>query len=178
MVSGWGVAGGGGGKPSDVWGGHKSHANNASPLFLPTQGARASLSSGCQSSALISRGKKAIPQVIPQTFIKDRMRGRNCARPTRSRRDQSTPDLQTRTEDGIMQEMYVNASRSPRRCRLTRGEGYCVATLTWFANTERKVTGNSARRLQPATGSVGVPGCGRALRPNPETPPPGRANSN
>lgn len=99
---------------------------------------------GCQSSALISRGKKAIPQVIPQTFIKNRMRGRNCARPTKSRRDQSTPDLQTRTEVGIVQ-MYVNAGRSPRRRRLTRGEGYCVATLTWFANTERKVTENSTR---------------------------------
>lgn len=123
------------------------------------------------------QGKKAIPQVIPQTFIKDRMRGRNCARPTKSRRDQSTPDLQTRTEVGIVQ-MHVNAGRSPRRRRLTRGEGYCVATLTWFANTERKVTENSARRLQPATGSVVVPGCGRSLRPNPETPPPGRANSN
>lgn len=144
----------------------------------PTQGARPSLSSGCQSSALTSRGGKATPQVFPQTFIKDRMRGRNCARPSTSRRDQSTPDLQTRTgEDGIMQEMYVNASPSPRRRRLTRGEGYCAATLTWLANTERKVTGN-CQATQPATGSVGVPGCGRALRPNPETPPPGRANSN
>ena len=69
----------------------QSQASNASPPFLPTQGARPSLSSGCQSSAPISRGKKAIPQVFPQTFIKHQMRGRNCARPTKSRRHQSQP---------------------------------------------------------------------------------------